>query len=212
MRRVTEAALTEENIGGGPADQSFNTRGNSAATCAFTLAAANPNLPPCDAPRNASRTGWLSTASEPSAKPHGFAAERMLTCNPAWPVMAWQFVGLLEAADCAKHPAPGQADAHSGPATSATAIRHATSALPAIESRFAWPITNIINPFTSSRVGCVARICQLRLSRRALTHSSKARAVVQRQVDVLGRSCGVQPQFHRVAAFQKPGIGGLWTF
>lgn len=160
MRRVTEAALTEENIGGGPADESFNTRKDSAATCAFALAAANSNLPPCDAPANSSRTGRLSTASEPSAKLHGFATERMLTCNPAWPAMPWQFVDLLEAANCAKHPSPGHADAHSGPARSATATRHATSALPVIESRFAWPITNIINPFTSSRVGCVARICQ----------------------------------------------------
>ena len=158
MRRVTEAVLTEENIGGGPVDESLNTRKNSAATCAFTLAAAKPNLPRCGAPANSSRTGRLNTVSEPSAKLHGLAAARTLRCNPT--VMPWQFVNLLEAADCAKHPAPGHTDAHIGPARSATAIRHATSALPVTESRFAWPITNIINPFTPSRVGCVARICR----------------------------------------------------
>src|SRR5256886_17598313 len=123
MRRVTEAVLTEENIGGGPSDESLNTRKNSAATCAFTFAAAEPNLPPCGAPANSSRTGRLNTASEPSAKLHGFAAARTLKCHPAWSVMPWQFVDLLEAADCAKHPAPGHADAHIGPARSATAIR-----------------------------------------------------------------------------------------
>src|SRR5256885_3530201 len=157
MRRIMDAVLTEENIGGGPADESLNTR-NSAATCAFTLAAAKPNLPPCGAPANSSRTGRLNTAREPSTKLHGLAAARTLKCNPT--VMPWQFVDLVEAADCAKHPAPGHADAHIGPARSATAIRHATSALPVAESRFAWPITNIINPFTPSRVGCVARICR----------------------------------------------------
>ena len=157
-RRVTEAGLTEENIDGGPADESLNTRKNSAATCAFTLTAAKPNLPPCGAPANSSRTGRLNTASEPSPKLHGLAAARTLRCNPA--VVPWQFVDLLEAADCAKHPAPGQADAHIGPARSATAIRHATSALPVIESRLARPITNIINPFTFLRVRCVARICR----------------------------------------------------
>ena len=158
MRRVTEAVVTDENIGGGPVDEALNTRRNSAAACAFTLAAAKPNLPPCGAPANSSRTGRLNTANEPSAKLHGLAAARTLKCNPT--VMPWQFVDLLEAADCAKHPAPGQADAHIGPARSATAIRHATSALPVIESRLARPITNIINPFTFLRVRGVARICR----------------------------------------------------
>lgn len=160
MRRVTEAVLTAENIGGGPADESLNTRKNSAATCVFMLNTAKPNLPPCGAPANSSRTGRLNTASEPSAKLHGFAAARALKCNPALPVMPWQFVDLLEVADCAKHPAPGHADAHSGPARSETAIKHATSALPVTESRFAWPITNIINLFASSCIGRFARICR----------------------------------------------------
>ena len=160
MRRVIETACAEENIDGGPADESLNTRKNSAAICAFALAAAKPSLPPRDGLANSSRTDRFSTATEPSAKLQGFAAARTLKCNPAWPVMPWQFVDLLERADCAKHPAPGHADAHSGPARSATASRHAISALPVTESRFAWPITNIINPFTSSRVGCVARICR----------------------------------------------------
>ena len=160
MRRATEAVLTEENIGSGPTDESLNTRKNSAVICAFTLAAATPNLPSCGAPANSLRTGRLNTASEPSAKLHGFAAARTLKCNPAWSVMPWQFVELLEAAKCAKHPAPGHADAHIGPARSATVTKHATSALPVIESRFPWPITNIINPFTPSRIGCVARICR----------------------------------------------------
>jgi len=153
MRRVIETMLAEENIGGGPADESLKTRKNSAAICAFTLAAAKPNLPPCDAPANLSRTDRLSTATEPSAKLHGFATPRRLKRNPAWPAMPWQFVDLLERADCAKHPAPGHADAHIGPARSATAIRHATSALPVTENRLAWPIINIINPFTPSRAG-----------------------------------------------------------
>jgi len=160
VRKVIETVLAEENIDGGPADESLDTRKNSAAICAFPLAAAKPNLPPYEAPANSSRTDRLSTASEPSVNLHGFAAARTLRCNPAWPIIPWQFVDLLEPADCAKHPAPGHADAHSGPARSATTIRHATSALPVTESRFAWPITNIINPFTSSRVRCVARICR----------------------------------------------------
>src|SRR2546429_8544248 len=109
-RRVTEAGLTEENIDGGPADESLNTRKNSAATCAFTLTAAKPNLPPCGAPANSSRTGRLNTASEPSPKLHGLAAARTLRCNPA--VVPWQFVDLLEAADYGKHPAPRHADVH----------------------------------------------------------------------------------------------------
>ena len=160
MRRVTEAVLMEENIGGGPVDESLNTRKNSAAACAFTLAAAKPNLSPCGAPANSSRTGRVSTASEPSAKLHGVAAARTLRCNPTWSVMPWQFVDLLEAVDCAKHLAPRHADAHIGPARSASAIRHATSAVPVTESRFPWPITNIINPFAFLRVRCVARICR----------------------------------------------------
>ncbi len=157
---MTEDVLTEANVNGGPADESLKTRKNSAATCAFTLTIAKPNLLPCGAPANSSRTGRLKTASEPSAKLHGFAAARTLKCNPAWSVMPWQFVELLEVADCGKHPAPGHADAHIGPARSATAIRHATSALPVAESRFTWPITNIINPFTFLLVRCGARICR----------------------------------------------------
>jgi len=50
-------------------------------------------------------------------------------------------------ADPAKHAIPEQAGAQSGPASSATAIRHATIAPPDLESRFIWPTRIIINPF-----------------------------------------------------------------